>query len=89
LPNATLFKPQQPYKRNILETFKDFPSSSLPLIETLLAIDPNDRGTASSALNSEVSDCCGSVLYLRCNLLIHNYFLSAVLYHWAIYLWTI
>ncbi|QCD84979.1 Cdc2-related kinase [Vigna unguiculata] len=53
LPNATLFKPQQPYKRNILETFKDFPSSSLPLIETLLAIDPNDRGTASSALNSE------------------------------------
>ncbi|WVZ25563.1 hypothetical protein V8G54_004107 [Vigna mungo] len=53
LPNATLFKPQQPYKRNILETFKDFPSSSLPLIETLLAIDPIDRGTASSALNSE------------------------------------
>jgi len=81
LPNATLFKPQQPYKRNILETFKDFPSSSLPLIETLLAIDPNDRGTASSALNSEVSDCCGLVLYLRCNVLLHNYFLSAVLYH--------
>ncbi|CAJ1937563.1 unnamed protein product [Sphenostylis stenocarpa] len=53
LPNATLFKPQQPYKRNILETFKDFPSSSLPLIETLLAIDPNDRGTTSSSLNSE------------------------------------
>ncbi|ESW31981.1 hypothetical protein PHAVU_002G283400 [Phaseolus vulgaris] len=53
LPNATLFKPQQPYKRNILETFKDLPSSSLPLIETLLAIDPNDRGTTSSALNSE------------------------------------
>ncbi|XP_020237056.1 probable serine/threonine-protein kinase At1g54610 [Cajanus cajan] len=53
LPNATLFKPQQPYKRCVLETFKDFPSSSLPLIETLLAIDPDDRGTASAALNSE------------------------------------
>ncbi|RDY04672.1 putative serine/threonine-protein kinase, partial [Mucuna pruriens] len=53
LPNATIFKPQQPYKRSISETFKDFPASSLPLIETLLAIDPDDRGTASAALNSE------------------------------------
>ncbi|KAJ1417866.1 Serine/threonine-protein kinase, active site [Sesbania bispinosa] len=53
LPNATIFKPQQPYKRSISETFKDFPPSSLPLIETLLAIDPDDRGTASAALNSE------------------------------------
>ncbi|XP_057415621.1 probable serine/threonine-protein kinase At1g54610 [Lotus japonicus] len=53
LPNATLFKPQQPYKRCIIETFKDFPSSSLPLIETLLAIDPVDRGNTSAALNSE------------------------------------
>ncbi|XP_027126521.1 probable serine/threonine-protein kinase At1g54610 [Coffea arabica] len=52
LPNATLFKPQQPYKRCISETFKDFPPSSLPLIETLLAIDPKDRGTATAALNS-------------------------------------
>ncbi|XP_031105050.1 probable serine/threonine-protein kinase At1g54610 [Ipomoea triloba] len=53
LPNATLFKPQQPYKRCTKETFKDFPSSSLPLIETLLAIDPNERGTATAALHSE------------------------------------
>nr|QYW07108.1 cyclin-dependent kinase like 9 [Dimocarpus longan] len=53
LPNATLFKPQQPYKRCIAETFKDFPSSSLPLIETLLSIDPDERGTATAALNSE------------------------------------
>ncbi|KAF7834057.1 putative serine/threonine-protein kinase [Senna tora] len=53
LPNATLFKPQQPYKRCILETFKDFPPSSLPLMETFLAIDPVDRGTALDALNSE------------------------------------
>ncbi|KAL2347089.1 hypothetical protein Fmac_001089 [Flemingia macrophylla] len=53
LPNATIFKPQQPYKRCISETFKDFAPSSLPLIESLLAIDPDDRGTASAALNSE------------------------------------
>ncbi|KAH7578531.1 hypothetical protein JRO89_XS01G0394200 [Xanthoceras sorbifolium] len=53
LPNATLFKPQHPYKRCIAETFKDFPSSSLPLIETLLSIDPDERGTATAALNGE------------------------------------
>ena len=56
LPNATLFKPQQPYKRCIAETFKDFPACSLPLIETLLSIDPDDRVTATASLNSEVSN---------------------------------
>lgn len=65
LPNATIFKPQQPYKRCISETFKDFPPSSLPLVETLLAIDPDVRGTASAALNNEVSDPRGLTLYLR------------------------
>ncbi|KAK6265456.1 hypothetical protein QUC31_016293 [Theobroma cacao] len=53
LPHATIFKPQQSYKRCIEETFKDFPPSSLPLIETLLAIDPVERLTATAALNSE------------------------------------
>ncbi|OVA17420.1 Protein kinase domain [Macleaya cordata] len=53
LPHATIFKPQQPYKRCIPETFKDFPPSSLPLVETLLSIDPDERGTATSALKSE------------------------------------
>ncbi|XP_008796211.1 probable serine/threonine-protein kinase At1g54610 [Phoenix dactylifera] len=53
LPHATLFKTQKPYKRCIAETFKDFPPSSLPLIETLLAIDPVERQTASSALMTE------------------------------------
>ncbi|XP_074590897.1 putative serine/threonine-protein kinase At1g54610 isoform X2 [Curcuma longa] len=53
LPHATIFKPQQPYKRCIRETFKDFPPPSLLLIETLLAIDPADRQTATAALNSE------------------------------------
>ncbi|KAG8099156.1 hypothetical protein GUJ93_ZPchr0013g35458 [Zizania palustris] len=53
LPHATIFKPQQPYKRRIADTFKDFPQSALRLIETLLAIDPADRLTATSALNSD------------------------------------
>ncbi|KAK9104073.1 hypothetical protein Scep_020917 [Stephania cephalantha] len=53
LPHATIFKPQQPYKRCLRETFKDFPPSSMPLIESLLAIDPDERGTAASALKSE------------------------------------
>ncbi|XP_008794856.1 probable serine/threonine-protein kinase At1g54610 [Phoenix dactylifera] len=53
LPHATIFKPQQPYKRRIAETFKDFPPLSLPLIETLLALDPAERLTASAALRSE------------------------------------
>lgn len=57
LPHATIFKPQQSYKRCIAETFKDFPPSSLPLIETLLAIDPAERRTATAALRSEVSLC--------------------------------
>ncbi|KAL0323506.1 UNVERIFIED_CONTAM: putative serine/threonine-protein kinase [Sesamum angustifolium] len=53
LHHATIFKPQQAYKRCIAETFKEFPPSSLPLIETLLAIDPADRQTATAALRSE------------------------------------
>lgn len=53
LPNATLYKPQQPYKRCLAETFKDFPPSALALIETLLTIDPDARGSATEALNSE------------------------------------
>ncbi|XP_061349374.1 probable serine/threonine-protein kinase At1g54610 [Gastrolobium bilobum] len=53
LPNATLFKPREPYKRCIRETFKDFPPSALPLLDTLLAIDPAERKNASDALKSE------------------------------------
>lgn len=53
LPHATIFKPQQPYKRCIAQTFKDFPPSALQLIETLLAIDPADRKTATDSLRSD------------------------------------
>lgn len=56
LPHATIFKPQQPYRRCVADTFKDFPAPALALIETLLSIDPADRGSAALALKSEV--CC-------------------------------
>ncbi|CAL9770439.1 unnamed protein product [Musa acuminata subsp. burmannicoides] len=53
LPHATIFKPQQPYRRCVADTFKDFPSAALALIEVLLSVDPADRGTAASALKNE------------------------------------
>ncbi|XP_057973042.1 probable serine/threonine-protein kinase At1g54610 [Malania oleifera] len=53
LPHATIFKPQQPYRRCVAETFKDFPTPALGLMEILLSIDPADRGSAASALRSE------------------------------------
>ncbi|KAK9740649.1 hypothetical protein RND81_03G051000 [Saponaria officinalis] len=52
-PHATSFKPQQPYKRRLSETFKDFPSSALALVDTLLSIEPEKRGTTLTALKSE------------------------------------
>lgn len=53
LPHATIFKPQQPYRRVVTETFKDFPAPALGLMQTLLSIDPVDRGSAALALSSE------------------------------------
>ncbi|CAI9773496.1 unnamed protein product [Fraxinus pennsylvanica] len=53
LPHATIFKPQQPYKRRVAEMFLDFPAPALALAEMLLSIDPEDRGSAASALKSE------------------------------------
>lgn len=53
LPHATIFKPQQPYRRCVGEAFKNFPPSAVALLDRLLAVEPADRGTASSALKSE------------------------------------
>ncbi|KAL6961940.1 [pyruvate dehydrogenase (acetyl-transferring)] kinase [Sarracenia purpurea var. burkii] len=53
LLHATSFKPQHPYRRCVAETFKDFPSSALALIDVLLTIEPEQRGSAASALNAE------------------------------------
>ncbi|KAL0917675.1 hypothetical protein M5K25_012754 [Dendrobium thyrsiflorum] len=53
LPHATIFKPQRQYPRRIEETFRDCPPSALALLDSLLAIQPEDRGTATSALQSK------------------------------------
>ncbi|XP_047943721.1 probable serine/threonine-protein kinase At1g54610 [Salvia hispanica] len=53
LPHSPVFKPIQPYKRRIADTFKDRHDASVRLIEILLSVDPSDRGTAASALESE------------------------------------
>ncbi|PKA66748.1 putative serine/threonine-protein kinase [Apostasia shenzhenica] len=53
LPHATIFKPQHPYPRHLREIFKDFSPSALALLDILLAIQPEDRGTSASALQSE------------------------------------
>jgi len=37
------------------DVYKDFPSSSLALLDRLLAVEPDNRGTAASALEGEVS----------------------------------
>jgi predicted secreted protein len=56
LPLATSFKPSHPYKPVLAETFNHFPSSALMLINKLLAIEPEKRGSAASTLRSEVID---------------------------------
>ncbi|KAF3951671.1 hypothetical protein CMV_022705 [Castanea mollissima] len=53
LPHATSFKPQHRYRRFVADTFKDFPSSALALVDKLLSIEPEKRGSAASALRSE------------------------------------
>ncbi|KAL0535673.1 hypothetical protein IC582_030014 [Cucumis melo] len=53
LPHATLFKPQHPYNNCLRQTFKDHPSTTVNLLETLLSVEPYKRGVASSALTSE------------------------------------
>ncbi|XP_054820594.1 protein IMPAIRED IN BABA-INDUCED STERILITY 1-like [Prosopis cineraria] len=53
LPHATLFRPQQTYNSCLQETFKDFPVTTVNLLQTLLSIESYKRGTASCALSSE------------------------------------
>ncbi|XP_010439258.1 PREDICTED: probable serine/threonine-protein kinase At1g54610 [Camelina sativa] len=46
-------RPLFPYGSHIEETFKGFPTCVISLLETLLSIDPDFRGTAASALKSK------------------------------------
>lgn len=69
LPHATSFKPQHPYKRCVADTFRNFPRSALSLVDKLLAMAPEDRGSVASALRSEVFGqpficlSCSSIFY--------------------------
>ncbi|WVZ88853.1 hypothetical protein U9M48_035321 [Paspalum notatum var. saurae] len=53
VPETAMFKPQQQYRRCVAETFKDFPPSAIVLIDSLLSLEPEVRGTAASALQSD------------------------------------
>ncbi|KQJ91857.2 hypothetical protein BRADI_4g40430v3 [Brachypodium distachyon] len=53
VPETAMFKPQQQYRRCVAETFKVFSPSAVVLIDSLLSLEPQVRGTASSALQSE------------------------------------
>lgn len=52
-----MFKPQNTYEGTFMERFQDIPDTALDLLKTLLSMDPHERGTASSALMSEVDSC--------------------------------
>uniref|UniRef100_A0A0D9XXQ6 [RNA-polymerase]-subunit kinase n=1 Tax=Leersia perrieri TaxID=77586 RepID=A0A0D9XXQ6_9ORYZ len=53
VPETAMFKPQHQYRRCVAETFKVFPTSAVVLIDSLLSLDPEARGTAASALQSD------------------------------------
>ncbi|KAJ4886157.1 Protein kinase superfamily protein [Raphanus sativus] len=46
-------RPLPQFKRKVREVFKDFSPQALSLLDTLLAIDPSERQTASDALMSD------------------------------------
>ncbi|XP_074268653.1 protein IMPAIRED IN BABA-INDUCED STERILITY 1-like [Silene latifolia] len=52
LPHATMFKPQAPYESSLRERCKSLPEHTVIMLETLLSVEPQNRGTAASTLNS-------------------------------------
>ncbi|CDY13111.1 BnaA09g17060D [Brassica napus] len=53
LPPSTAFRPALPYGRRVADMFKNLPTNVLSLLEALLSIDPDRRGSAARALESE------------------------------------
>lgn len=53
LPLATMFKPHHAYESRLRERCKDLPETAVDLIDTFLSLEPCNRGTATSALQSE------------------------------------
>ncbi|XP_022943709.1 probable serine/threonine-protein kinase At1g54610 [Cucurbita moschata] len=53
LKHSTSMKPPQTYERCLRERYDDIPHAAIELMDNLLSIDPAERGTAASALDSE------------------------------------
>ncbi|KAG5594283.1 hypothetical protein H5410_035515 [Solanum commersonii] len=53
LPNANIFKPIEPYRWILRATFHDLPAAAVGLMDTLLSIKAEYRGTAALALQTE------------------------------------
>ncbi|XP_055822598.1 probable serine/threonine-protein kinase At1g54610 [Solanum dulcamara] len=53
LPNAKIFKPIKPYRRILHTAFYDLPAAAVGLIDTLLSLKAEYRGTAALALQNE------------------------------------
>ncbi|KAH0651705.1 hypothetical protein KY284_031617 [Solanum tuberosum] len=53
LPNANIFKPIEPYRWILHATFHDLPAAAVGLMDTLLSIKAEYRGTAALALQTE------------------------------------
>ena len=60
-----MFKPREGYESSLKEKFEELPKSAVSLIQTLLSIEPDKRGTATSALESEVTLANPFILYVR------------------------
>ncbi|PWA82696.1 protein kinase-like domain-containing protein [Artemisia annua] len=53
LPLAKMSKPRHAYESSLKERCKELPKSAVTLIETLLSVEPEKRGSVTSALQSE------------------------------------
>lgn len=54
LPLAKMSKPRHAYESSLREWCKELPKSAVNIIDTLLSVEPEKRGSATSALQSEV-----------------------------------
>ncbi|KAK1410197.1 hypothetical protein QVD17_36732 [Tagetes erecta] len=53
LPLAKMSKPRHAYQSSLRERCKELPKSAVNLLDTLLSVEPEKRGSATSALQSE------------------------------------
>ncbi|XP_065873691.1 probable serine/threonine-protein kinase At1g54610 [Euphorbia lathyris] len=53
LHHSSVIRPQRPYRRCVEDIFKDLPAYAVGLMETLLSMDPANRGSAASALKDK------------------------------------